>query len=502
MNHDSPIFLDPEHRRWKWVRLGFIAVGVVIFSIAGVLVSGVASEPKLPNLALNLNHRILGQHSQAVSNVLQVISEQSEPALLKTKFNSHLPKTASRVIGFYVNWDDNSFTSLKQNIQNLDVLMPEWLHLNNSEVSVDDLVKQTKALEFVRRVRPNLKIDVLINNYNATTQDWDSVGLAKTLSSFASRAKVIDQLQAFTEKYRLNGVNIDFENVPDYSQTNLVKFMREIYAKFHPLKLEVTQSVPLDDPAFQYKALAAANDQVILMGYDEHENSSQAGAVASQNWLTGNVSERIADIGANKIILAVGNYGYDWSSDPKQTVNEVSFQDAQALAKDSNATVSLGGKALNPTFSYTDEQHKNRTVWYLDAVSTFNQILGVSKLGVSSFALWRMGQEDPSVWTVFKQRANLNSSTANSLRRLRYGYDLDYQGQGELLKVTSLPHDGTRAIQFDVKSGLILNETSSNFASPYTITRWGGSDPKKIALTFDDGPDPTFTPQVLEILKS
>ena len=118
MNHDSPIFLDPEHRRWKWVRLGFIAVGVVIFSIAGVLVSGVASEPKLPNLVLNLNHRILGQHSQAVSNVLQVISEQSEPALLKTKFNSYLPKTASRVIGFYVNWDDNSFTSLKQNIQN------------------------------------------------------------------------------------------------------------------------------------------------------------------------------------------------------------------------------------------------------------------------------------------------------------------------------------------------------------------------------------------------
>ena len=501
MNHDFPIFLDPERRRWKWVRLGMIAVGVMTVAIGAVLISSVVLQPNLPILELNLNHRVFGQHSQAVANMPQVTDEKTEIKPKKTFVRSTNLKSASRVIGFYVNWDDNSFTSLKQNIASLDVLMPEWLHLSEQTVKSDDLVKQTKALELIRRIRPNLKIDVLINNYNSTTQDWDSAGLAKTLISAASRKGVIDQLQTFLELYKLNGVNIDFENVPDAAQGNLVKFMQQLYARFHPLKFEVTESVPLDDTMFQYKALAAASDQLVLMGYDEHEDSSQAGAVASQSWLTDNIAERIAQIGANKIILGVGNYGYDWTVGGSKPVNELSFQDAQALARDSGSQINLGGKALNPTFWYNDEQNKTHVVWYLDAVSTFDQVLGTSKLGISSFALWRMGQEDPSVWNVFKQRAHLNLNAANSLRRLRYGYDLDYQGRGELLKATSLPHDGTRAVKFDATSGLILNEISSSFATPYTITRWGGNDPKKIAITFDDGPDPTFTPQVLEILK-
>lgn len=33
------------------------------------------------------------------------------------------------------------------------------------------------------------------------------------------------------------------------------------------------------------------------------------------------------------------------------------------------------------------------------------------------------------------------------------------------------------------------------------IARYGDIKNKKIALTFDDGPDPTFTPQILDILK-
>ena len=229
MNRDAPIFLDPEHRRWRVVRLGMILIGLVALVVGAVLISSVLSEEQLPSLKLDLNHRIFGQHSQALQKALPTTEEKSETKPLKTSRRSSSLKAAPRVIGFYVNWDDNSFTSLKQNIQNLDVLMPEWLHLAaEAQIKIDDPLKQTKALELIRQVRPKLPIDALINNYNSATQDWDSQGLAKNLSGADSRTRIIDQLQAYVERYKLSGVNIDFENVPDEAQRNLVLFMREL----------------------------------------------------------------------------------------------------------------------------------------------------------------------------------------------------------------------------------------------------------------------------------
>ena len=78
----------------------------------------------------------------------------------------------TEVVGFYVDWDDNSFTSLKQNLLHIDKLIPEWLHLTDASgtVAPDDLVKQQEALDFIHQNRPDLPIIPLINNYNNDTQ--------------------------------------------------------------------------------------------------------------------------------------------------------------------------------------------------------------------------------------------------------------------------------------------------------------------------------------------
>jgi len=43
---------------------------------------------------------------------------------------------APLTIGFYVNWDDASMSSLRQNLASLDVLIPEWLHLAGADGSI------------------------------------------------------------------------------------------------------------------------------------------------------------------------------------------------------------------------------------------------------------------------------------------------------------------------------------------------------------------------------
>jgi len=511
----SPVFFDATERRWKWVRGAALLIGLGVGGLAAALTLSLLKHPKLPTLRLPHfshfvhPHPVLGGLAQ---NPASSVESDPAEALERTAVGSSssiASNTRSEAIGFYVNWDDNSFSSLKAHFSSLDKLMPEWLHLEpGGDVQVDDPLKQARALDFVRTNKPTLKVMALINNYDGKLGDWNPKMLAEVLSSAASRTHLIDSLLEFVRDPNrdgnpsdgLQGVNIDFETVPTSSQSDLERFMTQLYARFHPLGLEVSESVPLDDDQFDYKKLSSSADYLVLMGYDEHETSSVSGPVASQGWLSSNLGERLAQLPPNKVVLALGNYGYDWTVG-KKGADEVAFQDAQTTAKESEGVIGLDKASLNPHFDYFDDANVLHHVWYLDAASLFDELRSSQNLNLRGVALWRLGQEDPSSWSVLDSRGRLNADVAKSLEKVHYGYDLDYRGQGEILKVTSSPRDGSRTLGLEATKGLIVSEKLVQYASPYVLTRWGATKDKRIALTFDDGPDPTYTPAILDILK-
>ncbi|EKE19411.1 MAG: hypothetical protein ACD_9C00028G0005, partial [uncultured bacterium] len=73
-------------------------------------------------------------------------------------------------------------------------------------------------------------------------------------------------------------------------------------------------------------------------------------------------------------------------------------------------------------------------------------------------------------------------------------------GNGEVMQVLFSPNEGARELFYDVKSGLVTEQKIIDFPSSYEINRWGQAD-KKIAITFDDGPDSEYTNKILDILK-
>ncbi len=513
----EPIFYDASEKRWLMFKRFALAISLGLAALVGSLSFSLLHDPRLPKLTLKETFKAALHPSAAVqdpkinaplelnsnlnSNLHPLETFASKPTSQPTSKPSPNPSKSS-VIGFYVNWDDNSFSSLKANLGSLDKLMPEWLHLRSGgNLQIDDPIKQSRALEYIRAHKPSLKIMALINNFDSTKADWNGEMLAKVLSSETSRKHLIDGLEGFVKSNHLNGVNIDFETVPGESQANLERFMTQLYARFHPQHLEVSQSVPLDDPDFDYVGLSKVNDYLVLMGYDEHENSSVAGSVASLPWVMHNLRSRLAQVPANKYVLALGNYGYDWTQG-KAGASELSFQDAQTLAQESQGKIALEPQSLTPHFDYYDDANALHHVWFLDAPSLYNEIRSSADLHLNGYALWRLGQEDPSIWQVFDGRANLGAQAARGLSTLHYGYDINYQGAGEILKVTATPKDGSRNIVWNPTNGLIVGESLERPASPYVITRWGATKAKKIALTFDDGPDPLYTPQVLDLLKA
>ena len=51
------------------------------------------------------------------------------------------------------------------------------------------------------------------------------------------------------------------------------------------------------------------------------------------------------------------------------------------------------------------------------------------------------------------------------------------------------------------KDGYITDEIYQSLPSAYEVQRYGKPNGKQVVLTFDDGPDPKYTPEILDILK-
>src|SRR5262249_9505757 len=184
-------------------------------------------------------------------------------------------------------------------------------------VRVDDPFKMPTTLAYLRDRSPHTKAMALINNAENTQFHPDRV--KKMLASAELRKLTIEEIYQYVTANQFAGVSVDFEEIPGDSRENFVQFMIELAAKCKPAGLEISVNVPADDAAFDYRKLAEVDDYVILMAYDEHDSAAgQDGPIASMEWFEDILKMRQMDIPAEKTIVAIGNYGYDWAVANKQ----------------------------------------------------------------------------------------------------------------------------------------------------------------------------------------
>ncbi len=525
---NSPVFYDPRGRRWRRVKRTYLALGIAVTAITAVFIASVLANPLLPRLNLrplqNLprSSDLKLQAPIALPNAREVKAKKAQDLLQKelaktrvvparrseltpivpAPVNTPLPAPASfnakqLAIGFYINWDESSYASLERNLDHLDWVVAQWAHLvdsknGNSPLSVE---LDAKALNLIRERRPQTSIIPMVQNLS--DEKWEKDVLARAVADEESRQRLVGALSQFVEQNKFAGIAVDFEEPTKETQPNLLRFIQELHAAFQPRGWVVVQAVPFD-AEWNYREYSAATDYLMLMAYDEHWAGKIAGSVASQDWYQGTLANRMRELTPAKTIIALGNYGYDWTEGAD--AKEVSFQEAVIDARDSSAQIEFDPATHNPHYEYDEEDNTHHIVWFLDGVTAFNQMRAASGYNPAGFALWRLGSEDPSIWSVFGTDAP--NPPADALKRILRGYEVDFEGTGELLRVQASPHDGERGLNVDQKTGFITSETydNNNIPSSYVIERTG-DHPGQIALTFDDGPDPEWTPAILDILK-
>jgi peptidoglycan-N-acetylglucosamine deacetylase len=527
------IFFDPQRKRWRRLRRVLDAVAVVSTVILVLFFLSVVRAQHLPELLLptpKRNYRPLTARQAAD----ELRARFQRPARRKTRREpSEIPFNSGESLraAYYVDDDPGSYSSLKAHIHQIDMLFPGWLYVTSPDGTlqgasavqyparvydvvdangVHDVDPQNKVRDLIAAAHEDTEIFPLLSNYNVMIQDWDP-RVSVMLNNPAARRNLEDQLiKFFAAKPSYRGISLDLEELPDDSIEGYHALIVELYARMHPknLRIYVNESVGADDQELAF--LARSSDGILLMNYDQHEVTSGPGPIAAEDWFESNLARVLEIVPKEKVLCAIGNYGYDWTmSLPKgshQTpkvldVDNLSVQDGWQEASDAGAEVRFAGDELNPHFAYDDEDaHVRHQVWMLDAVTALNELRAARQMGLQTFALWRLGSEDPSLWSIWD-----HPSDRDAPRRLTNGIppgdDVDKDGEGDILRITGEPHVGSRSIDMDADNWTATDERMITYPQPYTI-RYYGYKPGEVALTFDDGPDPKWTPKILDMLKA
>lgn len=512
MEKNQTIFFDAKGKRRRYTSRIGIFIGFVVLILAAIFITSLFKTPIIPQLRLkpttsssNENVSDYQKNSQEIAKdedtKRRTVKEEKIKKSEAFFASNPQPKPISKnngkplAIGFYVNWDDSSYTSLKRNYEQLDWLVPEWIRLSGDANNPLVLDIDQKAVELIQQEKPSMPILPLLQNYK--NEKWNSEILNKAIETEDSRQKLINALLQTVNEHKFGGITIDLEEVPSGTQSNLYKFMIALHQRFAENNLMVAQAVPFNNPDWKYKAYADVNDYLMLMAYDQHWETSDAGAVAGQNWFDAVLKQRMSELDPNKTIVCIGNYGYNWTNGTKHG-EDISFQEAVLAAKESlddPGDIEFDEKSKNPHFDYVEEDGKSHTVWFLDAVTAYNEMQSSKPYNVAGFALWRLGSEDPSLWNIFGSDKTL---TTENLDKIKYSYDVDFEGTGEILQVRSQPQEGVRELKTEEDN--TLSESYKTVPSSYVMQRTG-DQPGKIVLTFDDGPDAVWTPKILDILK-
>ena len=518
-----PVFLDPTGKRWNRLRRLAVLGGVVATLLFGVLIASVLIPPALPAFANFVrggapttaarHGHVRERDRQAARARLRASIEYASrtqrgprrriaplaaaPGVVP---NASALDDRADVVGFYVNWDDNSYVSYAAHAAQMDAVACEWVflapHGDSLVVKLDPRVFDV-ANALPPATRP--RVLAMLSNFSSQDRRFDERSLRRFLGDAATRAAAVARLTALVRERGLGGIVVDFENVPDDLGPALTSFLCQLHDALAPLGATLGQAVGADDNLQLIRQYARVDDRVYLMLYDEHYDRSTPGPVASQAWYEKKLRLLLGVVPPAKAVLALGGYGYDWNdADAKDSGTEMTFQDVIAAARDHHAPVTLDPHSLTPYVTWTEPDSTDHVVWFLDGVTAWNEMQASRPYHVAGHAVWRLGSEDPSLWQ-FLGRAH---PAASSLAMVpRGGYDVEFKGEGEILRLDAMPDTGLRVLQVDSSTQKIVAESLAVLPSTWVVRRAGASA-HRVALTFDDGPDGRWTPAILDTLKA
>ena len=524
----KPVFFDRGGKRWPRTRRVVAFVGLLVFVATVFFVQSLLIPPSL-RLPLKLKKLKEQLHSLQNQKPLVATMAAANDAALKAFYDSprgkdrldalkgqlqpktaRPPRTAREIrLGFYVNWDPSSMDSLVAHADKLTHVCPEWFSLTTAD---GDFAGENDVplLQFMAANRQLTLLPLLTNVAGEGRVPEAVENLARAGADVQNR--FVENLKRRLGDIRAGGVLIDWEGIDPATEEALTDLLIKVADGLHDAGLQLWLQIPAGEErqVYDLTTLGDSVDFFVASLHDEVSEEDPPNAIAAQNWFNGWLDAVASHGDPQQWVIGLGNYGYDWAEDPAaanrsgwKRADTISFADAMsraAYAGEGNSA--SGAPEYNPSFDYT-LAGVNHEVWFLDAVTFLNQARAAHGKGFNGLAISRLGTEDPQLWTALDLvlTPQLGKGDLAQLSELKTGKTITNIGEGEIITADISPEDGRRQVEPDEKTGLLAT-TYEKYPEYPSLYHQGAGNEHQVALTFDDGPDPTWTPKILDILKS
>lgn len=246
--------------------------------------------------------------------------------------------------------------------------------------------------------------------------------------ALANREKLSAAIAEAVVRYRLDGVNVDIENVTEQDRdayTDLVRLLRQKL----PAGAEVSVAVAANpaewtkgwQASYDLAGLAVHSDYLMLMSYDEHwDGSPSPGPVASLPWVERSVQQALKHVPPEKLVLGIPFYGRYWRAEGGISGAGIPNRIAEALAKrysvapmyDEGAQSAFyqvtvrPEEADPPVVNYRKLEPGTYTVWYENERSIKAKLDLVARYGLKGTGSWALSQESPDTWKYYASWLN------------------------------------------------------------------------------------------------
>lgn len=290
-------------------------------------------------------------------------------------------------------------------VTDVDVISPTWFELTGT----DGDVKSIADLDYVRWAHNNgYQVWALFGNLG---EGYTKAMTHDVLSSTEKRMESIRQILAFSSIYELDGINIDFEAIPEADGPYFVQFCKEMAVYCKQQGLTISADFPVIKAWTRHygqKELAQYLDYIMIMAYDEHWGSSPiAGSVASKTWIDEGIKYTLEQVPKEKVIVGIPFYTRLWKEETVDGEVKVSSKaysmDYAVTIMDDHDVELVWLEDIGQYYGEYEEDGAIYKMWLEDVESVEMRMKIAADYDIGGVAAWKIGLENAAVWDVISK---------------------------------------------------------------------------------------------------
>lgn len=298
-----------------------------------------------------------------------------------------------------------------EKMEGVNVVSPAFLYLNsNGELETNIGTSGQAYIEWAHN--NGYKVWPMVQNAGTGMTEVTS----KLVNSYKNRQTFIDELVTTCVKYKLDGLNIDFENMKEEDKDMFSRLIIELTPRLNDMGLEVSVDVtaPDGDPnwslCFDRNVIGDVANYIVFMAYDQYGSSSnKAGTTAGYDWVKVSLNKFLTteDIESDKIILAIPLYTKLWTEDSNGNVVKqipVSIKNVDNILPD-NVSKKWDDDLKQYYVEYTENGYTKK-MWVEDKESLSAKIALITDNKLAGVASWKKDFETEDFWSFLDEKIN------------------------------------------------------------------------------------------------